>query len=50
VVVPHDVAAAVPAAAELCARREAVVLAVARSPEFSIAKLKAAIAEGDEIH
>jgi regulator of RNase E activity RraA len=50
VVVPHDVAAAVPEAAELCARREAVVLAVARSPDFSIARLKAAIAEGDEIH
>ena len=50
VVVPHDVAAAVPAAAELCVRREAVVLAVARSPDFSIARLKAAIAEGDEIH
>jgi regulator of RNase E activity RraA len=50
VVVPHDVAAKVPEAAELCARRETVILDIARSKDFTLARLKAAIAQADEIH
>jgi regulator of RNase E activity RraA len=50
VVIPHAVARDVPAAARLCARREAPILKAARSPGFSIAVLEAALAEADEIH
>ena len=50
VVIPIAVAAKVPEAAELCNRREAPILAVARGKDFTIEKLRAALASGDEIH
>jgi regulator of RNase E activity RraA len=50
VVIPRDVAKQVPEAAELCARREAPVLAAARAPGFTLASLEAALAEAAEIH
>ncbi len=50
VVVPHDVAAKVPEAAALCARRETVILDIARSKDVTLARLKAAIARVDAIH
>jgi len=50
VVVPHDVAAKLPEAAELCARRETPILDVARSTTFSLEKLKQALARSAEIH
>lgn len=50
VVIPFDVAARLPEAAELCARREEVILEVARSPAFTLDKLKAALARSAEIH
>lgn len=50
VVIPHDAVRALPAAIDLCARREAVILAMAKRDDFDIEKLKAALAEADEIH
>jgi len=50
VVIPHEVAAAVPEAAALCARREAVILEAARRPGFGLADLRAAFARMSEIH
>lgn len=50
VVIPAEVAREVPAAAELCGRREAPILKVARSSDFSLQKLEAAMAEAAEIH
>ena len=50
VVIPVDVAAKLPEAAELMARREAVILDIARGCGFTIDKLKQAITRSDEIH
>ncbi|HET6469201.1 MAG TPA: hypothetical protein VFG43_12575 [Geminicoccaceae bacterium] len=50
VVIPLDVATEVPAAIDLCSRREAPILAMARAPGFTVEKLKAAMAEADDIH
>jgi regulator of RNase E activity RraA len=50
VVVPHDVAAKLPDAAELCGRRETPILEIARSDSFSLEKLKQALARSAEIH
>jgi len=50
IVIPFDVAAKLPEAAELLGRREAVILEIARSKEFTIEKLKAAMARSAEIH
>jgi hypothetical protein len=50
VVIPLEVAREVPKAAELCARREEPILKLARSREFSLQKLEAAMAEAAEIH
>ena len=50
VVIPANVAAEVPAAAELISRREAVILNAAKSPDFDIEKLKQAMADQAEIH
>jgi regulator of RNase E activity RraA len=50
IVIPFDVAAKLPEAAELLGRREAVILDIARSKEFTIEKLKAAMARSAEIH
>ncbi len=49
-VTPLDVAAKLPDAAELCGRRETPILEIARSPSFSLEKLKAALARSSEIH
>lgn len=50
VVIPLDAAPRIPAAIELISRREAAVLKVARAADFSFEKLRAAMAEADEIH
>jgi regulator of RNase E activity RraA len=50
IVIPKDIAAQVPAAAELCGRREQPILEIARSPDFSLAKLKDALKRSAEIH
>jgi regulator of RNase E activity RraA len=50
VVIPLDVAAKVPEAAELCGRRETPILEIARSKSFSLEKLKEALARSAEIH
>ena len=50
IVIPFDVAAKLPEAAELLGRREAVILEIARSKEFTIEKLKTAMAKSAEIH
>ena len=50
IVVPIEAAEKLPAACELLARREEVILSIARSKDFSIEKLKAAMAESAEIH
>jgi regulator of RNase E activity RraA len=50
VVIPLDVAAKLPEAAELCGRRETPILDIARSPEFTLEKLRAALARSAEIH
>ena len=50
VVIPHEAAPQLPAAIELLTRREAAILRVARSPGFTVEKLKGAIAEAEEIH
>ncbi|CAN5148165.1 RraA family protein [soil metagenome] len=50
VVIPTDVAARLPDAAELCGRRETPILEIARSPDFSLARLKEALARSSEIH
>jgi regulator of RNase E activity RraA len=50
VVIPLDIAAKVPEAAELCGRRETPILDIARSPTFTLEKLKEALARSAEIH
>ncbi|MDB5627532.1 MAG: hypothetical protein JWR73_3334 [Tardiphaga sp.] len=50
VVIPLDVAAKVPDAAELCARRETPILDIARDPAFTLEKLRAALKRSSEIH
>lgn len=50
IVIPANLAAKLPEAAELCARREEPILGIARSPEFSLEKLKEALARSAEIH
>jgi regulator of RNase E activity RraA len=50
VVIPFDVAAKLPDAAELCGRRETPILEIARSPTFTLEKLKEALARSAEIH
>jgi len=50
VVVPEAVAGAIPAAAALIARREAVLIGAAQKPGFSIDNLRAAFAVADDIH
>jgi regulator of RNase E activity RraA len=50
VVIPLDVAAKLPDAAELCGRRETPILEIARSPSFTLEKLKEALARSAEIH
>lgn len=50
IVIPVDVAARLPEAAELCARREVPILEIARSASFTLDKLKDALARSSEIH
>ncbi|MGE5159045.1 MAG: RraA family protein, partial [Gemmatimonas sp.] len=50
IVIPKEIAAQVPAAAELCGRREQPILEIARSPDFSLEKLKDALKRSAEIH
>lgn len=49
VVIPHDVARDVPAAAALVARREAVILEAAGKPGFNAQRLAAAMDESGEV-
>jgi hypothetical protein len=50
VVVPAEAVKEIPAAADLLARREKVLIDAARSPGFSVERLRRAFAEQDEIH
>lgn len=50
VVIPANLAEKVPAACDLMARKEAVILDMAKKPGFTVAKLKDALAKQDEIH
>ncbi len=50
VVIPEAVAAKIPAACDLLARKEAVILDLARKPGFTVAKLREALQLQDEIH
>ena len=50
VVIPHEMVRKIPAAIELLARREKVILDICRDPEFSVAKLRDALTRADEIH
>jgi regulator of RNase E activity RraA len=50
IVIPIDIAAKLPDAAELCGRRETPILEIARSKDFTLEKLKQALAKSAEIH
>lgn len=50
VVIPHDAVRKIPAAIELGARREKVILDLCREPGFSAARLAEALSKADEIH
>jgi regulator of RNase E activity RraA len=50
VTIPANLADKIPAACDLLARKEAVILEMARAPGFNIAKLREALAKQDEIH
>jgi regulator of RNase E activity RraA len=50
IVIPIDVAAKLPEAAELCGRRETPILEIARAADFSLEKLKEALKKSSEIH
>lgn len=50
VVIPHELVEKVSAACELMARKEAVILEMARQPGFNVEMLKEALAKQDEIH
>ena len=50
VIIPEAVAAKIPATCDLLARKEAVVLDLARKPGFTVAKLRDALQKMDDIH
>src|ERR1700752_2728381 len=50
IVIPYALAAKLPDAAELCGRRETPILEIARSPDFSLEKLREALKRSAEIH
>jgi regulator of RNase E activity RraA len=50
VTIPEALAAKIPAACDLLARKEAVILDMARAQGFNIAKLREALAKQEEIH
>jgi regulator of RNase E activity RraA len=50
VTIPAALAEKIPAACDLLARKEAVILEMARAPGFNVARLREALARQDEIH
>jgi regulator of RNase E activity RraA len=50
VVIPAEAVKAIPAAIDLLSRKEAVILEMAKRPDFDIGKLRDALAKSDEIH
>ena len=50
VVIPADAVKKLPAAIDVVARREKVILDICKSPDFSPAKLRDAIRRAGEIH
>jgi regulator of RNase E activity RraA len=50
VVVPAEVVKRLPAAIDLCSRREKVILDLARAPGFTSAKMREALRQAGEIH
>ena len=50
VVIPADAVAKIPAAVDLLARREKVIIEASKQPGFSIERLREAYKEQDEIH
>lgn len=50
VVIPADAVRKLPAAIDLCTRREAVILEVCKAPDFTPAKLREALKRSGEIH
>jgi regulator of RNase E activity RraA len=50
VVIPQDAAPKIKAACDLLARKEAVILEIARKPGFTVDQLKVALQKMDEIH
>lgn len=50
VVIPAAALTQLPAAIDLCARREASIIAAARQPGFTVERLREAMAEADDIH
>jgi regulator of RNase E activity RraA len=50
VTIPEALAEKVPAACDVLARKEAVILEMARAPGFNVAKLREALKKQDEIH
>lgn len=50
VTIPAALAEKIPATCDLLARKEAVILEMARAPGFNVAKLREALAKQDEIH
>jgi 16S rRNA C967 or C1407 C5-methylase (RsmB/RsmF family) len=50
VVIPAAAVRALPAAIDLCTRREKVILDMARAPGFTSAHMRAALKQSGEIH
>lgn len=50
VVIPHESVRRIPAAIDLLTRKEKVILDMARSRDFSIGRLREALAKAEEIH
>ncbi|MFT8242537.1 RraA family protein [Roseomonas sp. BN140053] len=50
VVIPHDAVVRIPAAIDLCLRRERLILDACGSRDFTVEALKDALARADEIH
>ena len=50
VVIPHEAVEKIPAAVDLLARRERVIIEASKQPGFSIERLRQAFKEQDEIH
>jgi hypothetical protein len=49
-VIPHDAVAKIPAAIDLLARRERVIIEASKQPGFSIERLRQAFKEQEDIH